>query len=154
METGKEEAQRMRPRPVYRWRSFWLGLLMLTSVGWMWARSTYSNERIAVTGRDVDTTYIELRGGRFRVSSWRERSGQAFEVDRASWPYVGQPENIPVWALWDWDDNYQMDRWIAFPMWFPFVGILVPWGGWLVWRWRRVLKGTSNIERPTSNDDE
>jgi hypothetical protein len=29
----------MHPRPIYRWTSFWLGVLILLLLGWAWARS-------------------------------------------------------------------------------------------------------------------
>ena len=32
----------MKPRPFYRWKSFWLGLCVLVFLGWAWERSEYN----------------------------------------------------------------------------------------------------------------
>jgi hypothetical protein len=41
METSKETNRNllMKPRPFYRWKSFWLGILVLGFLGWAWVDS-------------------------------------------------------------------------------------------------------------------
>jgi len=36
----------MSPRPLHRWKSFWLGLLVLIFLGWAWLRSMSYHEGI------------------------------------------------------------------------------------------------------------
>ena len=40
---------RMTRRPMCRWKSFWLGLLVLACQGWMWVRSMRESDQIGYT---------------------------------------------------------------------------------------------------------
>jgi len=33
----------MTPRPIYRWKSFWLGVILLLFLAWSWERSMAGN---------------------------------------------------------------------------------------------------------------
>ncbi len=36
----------MPPRPVHRWKSFWLGIIVLVFLGWAWERSIHFGEMV------------------------------------------------------------------------------------------------------------
>lgn len=38
----------MTPRPIYRWKSFWLGVCVLGFLGWAWERSNRLEESLSV----------------------------------------------------------------------------------------------------------
>ena len=148
----------MTLRPVYCWKSFWLGLLVLAGLGWAWARSMDRDEAVSIFGPGGFRFQAGISAGVAVVHEWegdmdydgRKVSGYSRELSE-------DQEVIPRrWAFLAKDEEMGGVWWIAFPMGFPFVGLLVSWSGWLVWRWRlerRGLKGTSNIERSTSNDE-
>lgn len=118
-------------RPLYRWKSFWLGLFVLVFLGWAWARSMHYKESVSF----VD-------GGRGIVASHSPGTIEVLsaEVD----PFL--PEGLlssksPVKAS-------RRDK--VFPAavsldyygaevahWVLIILFLVPWSGGLAWHWRR-----------------
>jgi hypothetical protein len=52
----------MTPRPLHKWKSFWLGILVLGFLGWAWMR-----------GRDhCDTMTVFFRNSYWYFESWHE----------------------------------------------------------------------------------
>src|SRR6218665_3773821 len=66
----------MSQRPIYRWKSFWLGMVVLCFLGWAWARSMKRMD--AVRWRYVEgASYSDGRSiavdqmlGRVSISWW------------------------------------------------------------------------------------
>jgi hypothetical protein len=145
----------MNARPIYRWKSFWLGLVVLAFLGWVWARSMGRNEGVTVFGPGVKRFQARICAGVATVYEWEgELDRESIQVTGYSVEYSADQKELQrrwVFASASRDEEGEGVSWIAFPMWVPFVGLLLPWSGWLAWRWRRVLKGTTNIEHRTSN---
>ncbi|MEK7951680.1 hypothetical protein [Luteolibacter soli] len=137
----------MRPRPIYRWRSFWLGVLVLCFLGWAWARSMTRDEGVELWAVDARGKWglgeklvtVKWCGGNFSVSEedawpgpfdmvWFSRPFREDEAWRRSWAIVSK-EYRDDWVKRTW--------WVAFPTWVPLGAQVMVWGGWLAWRWRR-----------------
>ncbi|RYD24970.1 MAG: hypothetical protein EOP87_25230 [Verrucomicrobiaceae bacterium] len=61
----------MKPRPVYRWKTFWLGIFILTYLGWAWATSpgTMTTTAITIPGRWLAVTQLDSQVGFFHGKS-------------------------------------------------------------------------------------
>lgn len=117
----------MSPRPLYRWKSFWFGLLVSSFMGWAWLDSI----RYVTTAINGPMTLV------------RNRATTYVMVDRFSWdPWTlvrvpDDPSTTPVGPEWE---RYRRDAGLPcvkvpdVAIFFPF---LVGWIGWLGWRIRR-----------------
>lgn len=129
----------MTPRPLHRWKSFWLGVLVLTFLGWGWVRSMVHNEwvmygsslgaRWLSVGQSDGTVEFGYGGGigaapRFY---WQHLSES---WPSSLWPWF--PRVVHVWGDFD-------DRWgIVVAPWFLIILFLIPWTVFLIWRIRRI----------------
>jgi len=60
----------MTPRPLHRWKSFWLGILVLGFLGWAWVRSIVYDDRIVwMEAGSTDIFAFGSRSGRVYVTS-------------------------------------------------------------------------------------
>jgi hypothetical protein len=120
----------MHPRPFYRWKSFWFGVLFFLSFQWF----SLNSMRIAIQlswsfgGRPFfldrfnEQTQL-VRGPSSFPAHLEFRTGPRGELPsvgelKAGWLAVG----ASVWRVRDYA--------IAGPL-------FVSWLGWLAWRWRR-----------------
>lgn len=112
----------MRPRPIYRWKSFWLGLLTLVFMGWAWWDS-FSNVTIIGCSSGslalIDgTTYLNAH------AQWRGLGN--FGASRES------PAGLMHSRLLTGD--LKIGEVPDAAVFFPF---LLAWTGWLAWRARK-----------------
>lgn len=129
----------MTPRPLYRWKSFWFGGLVIAFLGWAWARSM--NHR--------DAVYVQLVGklwanncvmGKFTIE--RSEHGRIMASDWgirfSSEPFPGYDFPVPA-ALKRIGEENVFETWMI-AHWFLILFFLVPWSGWLAWRWREIKR--------------
>lgn len=125
----------MHPRPLYRWKSFWFGVLFFVSFQWLSLNSMRIATQVSWSfgGRPFFLDHFNeqtqlVRGpssfpahARFRTGSRGELP--SLEAIKAGWLAAG----ASVWRVRDYA--------IAGPL---FLG----WLGWLAWRWgkQRSLK--------------
>jgi hypothetical protein len=133
------------PRPLIKWKSFWLGILVLVFLGWAWVRSIQHDERVYFGlgtqwweivrshGTTVAMCWSESGTGRgiHSVSFSSEQSVEGVNLDIRIPPafkrVVGR-ELIPaVWGVADW---------------FLILLFLVPWASFLAWRVRKLRRLT------------
>ena len=133
----------MRRRPFYRWKSFWLGVVVLCFLGWAWARSLSRTEGVRVVwGMRYYT--LQLYDEVVTVEQWDAPAGLGLTPQPPGWIWFSallKPEDLGVqeeWVLFtrnSWSPAYL--TWIAFPVSAAFRVCLVMWGGWLLWHGRR-----------------
>jgi len=135
----------MKPRPFYRWKSFWLGLCVLVFSGWAWwdcgRNSTFATlqrageyHEICRTGRATTIIY-KATGFRLATSAdlapamkWHGR----FKVRRIDIPDFGEAsKSLTGWSV----------RVPDVTVFFSFVGL---WSAWLFWHWKREQKKLSS----------
>ena len=115
----------MHPRPLYRWKSFWFGVLFFAFLGWAsWDSKQFvsggSQGELNVFRRDSRT--ILMVGPHFAIAAgfFRHPASTNFSLqDEIEW-FVDI--GTRVWVV--------HDDVLAFPL-------FISWLGWLAWRWRR-----------------
>ena len=134
----------MTPRPVIRWKSFWFGILVLGFLGLAWVMSMH---RMA---------FVEWR--KFFA---KQASGEVTVI----WGGFGRDLGVGIAPIpnprWDklppafssaelhTDDPFSRiplyyGRDYIFSFWFLILLFLIPWASFLVWRYRRQRKLTTN----------
>jgi hypothetical protein len=126
----------MKQRPLIKWKSFWLGILVLGFLGWAWAFSM---------GRSSGVKW--LQGA--RASSLAQLDGTAgvSSVAFSASHWKGE------WIVWNETEVisdiprvppafHLEEAGIHVAHWFLILLFLVPWVGFLAWRVRRQRKQT------------
>lgn len=125
----------MTPRPLHRWKAFWLGVLVLGFLGFAWLVSMDS-----LRGAGVQTASGWIVGAQFQgevcLASKRDISpwgGSAATTVIYAYGTGGSPEYM-VW--WDEFTPYGL----SVPHWLLVLAFLLPWTAFLAWRWRRIRR--------------
>ncbi|MCW1926306.1 hypothetical protein OKA05_27375 [Luteolibacter arcticus] len=127
----------MTPRPIYRWKSFWLGVVVLGFLAWAWGRSMGNTD-----GFMWWSPGVAVMGG--------QSAGQVHLAWDGSRPYpagqmvwihepistVGEPRFPQGW-VWE---RYPRQIQVAVAHWLVMGVFAVAWAGFLGWRWRRGLE--------------
>ena len=114
----------MTPRPLYRWKSLWLGMFVLIFLAWAWRDSTRHSSAVvfgyegAVWHAGGNVGIIKLKPSRVPVKQEIGFSRNSFDG------YVHGRYLLPRTQ-------------VVIPHWLFIVLFLVPWLGFLVWRVRR-----------------
>ena len=161
----------MKRRAVWRWKSFWLGVLMLCFLGWAWMRSMTWCDTVSWQ-TSVNGVFSETHG----ISAWHADGEVAVEWDFYD-PFVEdgmhfQSESLASTMGWDRSDPFGtgdayltgsetgevyaevVDEYggrslaplevdgnrVTVAYWFLALVFFLGWSGWLVWRWRRVMR--------------
>jgi hypothetical protein len=131
----------MKPRPFYRWKSFWLGLCVLVFLGWSYDGVSKRELRtrsfvywFASRSGGVSVGRVNVRHLAKLPSRPGLHSGMGPE-----WHFAGvrdappYPRGLaPVFIDRRGD---AMTLWLAH--WFLILLLLVPWSAWLFWHWKR-----------------
>jgi hypothetical protein len=120
----------MTPRPVYRWKSFWFGILVLGFLGFAWIESKHSATWCAIRVFD-DTLGLGNWNGYVCVFNQRH-----FEVHRFMWmnlAIIFDPEWFPFPFL-PGEGIFRVAHW------FVIFLFLVLWLAFLSWCVRKQKK--------------
>lgn len=133
----------MTPRPFHRWKSFWLGVLVLIFLGWAWVRS--------IDCRDV-ASWGEAHGGRGILLSQRDsevlitwNSSKIIAVVAPGFSVSSvklNPRSHTVLAraiTWQESPEYPLLT-ASIAHWFIILLFLLPWTTFLLWRHRRMKR--------------
>jgi hypothetical protein len=156
----------MTPRPLYRWKSFWLGLFVVMSLGWAWWDSTrwvtsfhygesslrHAGSGICLAGR-LTSSLPDWSREPISYAIWEEVRFDAPEIFRHSEKVDAYSYYYPIDPLTDtpaprnaaaahFDVAIYFSNgaeWaIYIPHWLLILLFFVPWTGFLAWRWRRM----------------
>ena len=126
----------MKPRPFYRWKSFWLGLCVLVFLAW-----ASLDSRQYASGCDMP-----VAGGRFFAIRAQDSTWLAFGRGQAASrvPFY----RAPIAPRKQVEDEFAAFREFGFycigipdPLvFFSFAGL---WLAWLFWHWKREQKKSS-----------
>ena len=122
----------MKPRPFYRWKSFWLGLCVLVFFGWGWWDSGKNAAGFTAPMGGNGLLVVRLRGSTWLLSG--RYMGQGWSAYRA-----------PAASAAQWDaevSTYEANgyRWIRIPDALVFFPLFTLWLGWLLCHWKREQK--------------
>ena len=120
----------MTPRPLYRWKSFWLGALVLAFLGWAWIRSMGHVDGAVWIRSGVMVTVGQAYGG-FNFSWDPSRSPSSLQMFQ---PFHelntgdGDPW-FPKAVNWEYYEPRIIQVQVAY--WLIILGFLVLWSAWL-----------------------
>ena len=136
----------MTSRAIYRWKSFWLGVLVLVFLGWAWMRSRSQWESAMWVSASAPEYVAVLQGGGQLGFGTAVNRGYPTElrIDKIAidWPLVW----FPPWYA-DGCEITVGEHMVAH--WFVMLVFLVIWASWLGWRWRRIRRLERKIETST-----
>ena len=138
----------MFPRPFHRWKSFWLGLLVLVFLGWSWVMSVRYFDSFSWGDRSIARGVIVRQKDSQVELAWTRKSAPANLVPRG-WshlrlkhPELRKSRFFPA----AFSSGHISSEWFgsaAVAHWFLILLFLVPWAGFLVWRVRRMKAGSA-----------
>ena len=131
----------MFPRPLYRWKSFWLGLAVLAFLGWAWGKSTNHRSGVAWLSGALDQA-VTLSQSRGQVDFNRYLppfAVTAVPIGLSCWNERGGLRHWMQPAI-DWHGKDGGGWGISLAHWFLILLFLVPWAGFLIWRVRRMKR--------------
>lgn len=125
----------MLQRPVHRWKSFWLGPLVLIALAFLWVVSMDSLRGVAINSATGWTFAGQFEGEiclapNSDISPW----GAGSKVTLIDEYGTGGSPEYGVW----WKETIRSG--LVLHYWHLALLFLVPWAAFLGWRWRR-LKG-------------
>lgn len=142
----------MTPRPFYRWKSFWFGILVLLSIGWAWVYSV--NNILGMSWKDSRVfCFANQFGGRVNLRMDLLKSHSlGFRLGKPNGFHLRDQNhdslNIPDPVIWPsnlpWGINLFYDKHalvsIGVAHWFLILVFLVPWTVFLLWRRNRMKR--------------
>ena len=140
----------MTPRRLIRWKSFWLGILVLGFLGWAWAFSMGRSSGVSFMQGKRETSLHQVDGA-VGISSGLY-FGKDFKAEWDGWhagDVLSETPRLPspVWRHTELLGSYSAVRYLA-AHWFFIVLFLVPWSAFLAWRYRRQRKLATNASAP------
>jgi hypothetical protein len=151
----------MTPRRLIRWKSLWLGILVLGFLGWAWRDSFYKVASVSVRAGGVSSAdgglvfayspstayawrtsygpspFLHPTWGMFQAPAFvRGQGGMSINRDEF-YPALKAAPNFSAYCRLVMI-NQPIGHWIAYlPHWFLMLLFLIPWALCLAWRWRR-----------------
>ena len=136
------------PRPVYRWKTFWFGILILAFIGWAWIDSMkhYSGILYAVPPQNI---FVARQHAGSVVLGWdtSEQFGvHEFQSAREpSSPYEHTPWFPKAAAV----EKHGANTTASIAHWYLLLNSLLLWAVFLAWRRQRLKRlATSTAEPP------
>lgn len=126
-------------RPLYRWKSFGLGVLFLAFLGWGWVRSmSWIDGVFWLTRHSIIVTAGHATGAMF--FTW-DHSRPPSTVRMIQWIHEPTSRSPDPWFPKAMNlETYDRQLQISIAHWFLMVVFLLPWSGWLAWRRRRMRR--------------
>ena len=124
----------MAPRPIMRWKSIWLGILMLGFLAFCWVRSAQTVDWLSWRiSSDIKPVWVRQAGGKVGFGVEAEGRGR-IGLGYVTLP-IGNDEQPAPAAAWIISSPYATG--ICLTHWFLILLFLVPWSTFLALRWRR-----------------
>ena len=131
----------MTPRPLHRWKSFWLGVLVLAFLAWMGAKSRGCVDYVEVRSEPFKAYRVTNAGCYIAFGSldggFAEPTGIKLTSNASSPPYAGTWFLQPFKAAHN-DNGLFVSSSFFVAHWFLILAFLVTWTALLTWRWRRM----------------
>ena len=122
----------MTPRPLYRWKSFWLGILVLNFIGWGWVESMTYADGVGWS-RGSFGAYARIWDGTISLGTDREPRSPGLDFWHIS---NGVREPHRLLPKFERDPAHNKAE-LMLPFWLVILLYLIPWLGFLIWRARK-----------------
>jgi len=121
-------------RPFHRWKSFWLGVLVLAFLGWGWIRSmSYTDGFFWILKHDRVSAWQSWGQLGFAWDGSKPPSGTMFQWIHETTPAIGEPLFPRAVVPEIYDRQFQF----SIAHWFTMLLFVVAWTAFLWWRIRR-----------------
>jgi hypothetical protein len=127
-------------RPLYRWKSFWFGVLVIGFLGWAWFRSTTMADYLLMDWPAGEFAQVHHTSGRMKI--YRSLKAPVFSSPEFKFMEdAAEVESLKLPLGIRYSPFSEGSSILSVTHWFVILLFLVPWSGWLVWRWRRMKRG-------------
>ncbi|MCW1887872.1 hypothetical protein OKA04_24250 [Luteolibacter flavescens] len=142
-----------RPRPLYRWKSFWLGVLVTGFLAWLGWRSMHYDEGffVRVPGIAWEAGHGPALPGLVRMEIEPYSTGSSTFIAYSEGQDPAYHWFPPAFETHTYPPSPH-SRFFRFAYWFLILLFLVPWSALLAWRWRRMRKLHRESEAALSNN--
>ena len=137
----------MTPRPIHRWKSFWLGIVILLFLGWAWTRSWEKSDHLLVRPNTSTWCGISIYSGYVFWRTCSFPSGTGLGPDRIAWQSNYYHTSTESWLPPAFKRDYRrnaplgpIDSAVGIAYWLLILLFLIPWTTFLIWRWRRMKR--------------
>jgi hypothetical protein len=143
----------MPPRPIHRWKTFWLGILVLIFLGWAWQDSRRHETSFSAI-REYSWAWLPVgishADSRLTIRSTHQLGPrEAVCTSRGKFHFFRQrttPTEEPLTLNWKTYPNFISPeaniglQLIEIPHWFLILLCLISWLAFLTWRWLRMKR--------------
>jgi len=134
----------MLPRPIHKWKTLWLGLLILVFLTWAWARSIshidYASARLTpYTWCGIVSSEACLSCGISHYTS----TGSSTNFDYASLTDSAKPWFPQPIQITHFDSHSSTRTFYSIAHWLITLLFLLTWSSLLLWRWKKSKRPTS-----------
>jgi hypothetical protein len=137
----------MNPRPFYRWKSFWLGVLVLMFCIWAWVRSYGFNEAVGHSPTPYEGRLLGQVAGTvfyyYTKAPWAHSTGFGMTSEPAEPWLVNDNGWFPAPWVHRWHDGHMESNGFHIAHWLLILLFFIPWMGLLIWRIRKQRKPNS-----------
>jgi len=134
-------------RPLYRWKSFWLGLFVLVFFGWAWERSQRLADQASLSFPSTQVAFAVEQCGGIVTFQWLQWNAYLpaglFKVQGT----VTMPASWTFPNALDFPGLYGARFSVMASHWFLMVLFSLVWGGLLMWRMSGLKKFTA-VQNP------
>lgn len=129
----------MTPRPLYKWKTFWLGLLVLIFLGWAWHAS---KDRFTVYRGDTPVIWLAI--GQYQGEAGLFSGHGASAI--GTWRYLVSdvPSTSHIFRN-EWANGSSEFALIVAPHSRLILLFLIAWASLLAWRWHRIHRRSSHL---------
>jgi len=136
----------MSRRPLYRWKSFWLGVIALGFLAWAALRSMTWYDGLSWQHSDAKTLgaiYSSQISGGVRISwdnydAFGEDGMSHWSEESGFLPFDDYGSRLFPAGLVMEERSVQIAHWVLILL------FLIPWAAFLAWRWRRLTREREN----------
>ena len=135
---------------MYRWKSFWLGVLVMAFLGWAWVRSMNRLDAILFHVGDKRWQVYGTMGTMSAMSRTLPPAGWGAVMRRGSpafnyfsEPAAGSGGIPPAFGHILYSESPRTERWFVAD-WCLMLLFLGAWSAVLAWRWRRQQRLTES----------
>jgi hypothetical protein len=143
-----KETQPMSPRPLIKWKSFWLGILVLVFLGWAWVRSIGHADSVWAGVRSSEWLLTSFAGRMTWLCHDEAFRGEARSIHGLGFDSGRGGDNEewiqPAFEKFQRDVPYgngTLSFWRV-SHWFLILLFFLPWSAFRAWRYRRQRKLT------------
>jgi hypothetical protein len=145
----------MPPRPLHRWKSFWLGVLVLVFLGWSWIASMRHVDVLYLNSGVGSTMFLHRHFGTFVLTAghtlgWVEVKWDTSRISPLASHWSHQIITLTpkeTWFARAVEVKRSSGRFeIYLAHWMLILLFVLPWAAFLAWRVRRMKWLKASIE--------